>query len=283
MKRLQYYANIWWIGINQRGRDMHCKECGQIIDSDSRFCRHCGSPQITNPANTSKARVPPAADIPQTISHAPPGHLKGGMPTWVKVTVGGIALLLVISLFSPTSNNPSADAAPEDAMMAADAAAADAMNQSEIASPATEAVEPQNWIYQSDEDKVRAATTFYATTTSANAIHQSSPYDGETRMEIIVRQSPSSGTDVMLTINQGQFMCPSYQGCRGTVRFDDGTAQQVSFNGPADNSTTTIFVQGAKGFLAKMKKSKRLVIEKTLYQAGNPQFEFTVSGLKWDH
>lgn len=78
-------------------------------------------------------------------------------------------------------------------------------------------------------------------------------------------------------------MCPSYQGCSGTVRFDNGPAQRVRFNGPADNSSDTIFVVGAKSFVAKLKKAKRLVVEKTLYQAGEPQFEFDVSGLKWEH
>ena len=36
-------------------------------------------------------------------------------------------------------------------------------------------------------------------------------------------------------------------------------------------------------FSAQYKRSKREVIEKTLYQAGNPQFQFDVSGLSWDH
>jgi hypothetical protein len=78
-------------------------------------------------------------------------------------------------------------------------------------------------------------------------------------------------------------MCPSYDGCSGTVRFDDGPAQRVSFNGPADNSSDTIFIVGANSFISKLKKSKKVVVEKTLYQAGSPQFEFTVDGLKWDH
>ena len=78
-------------------------------------------------------------------------------------------------------------------------------------------------------------------------------------------------------------MCPSYEGCSGTVRFDDGPAQRISFSGAADNSSDTIFVNGAVGFISKIKKAKRLIIEKTMYEAGNPQFEFNVSELQWDH
>lgn len=77
-------------------------------------------------------------------------------------------------------------------------------------------------------------------------------------------------------------MCPFYEGCTGTVRFDNGPAHTISFNGPADNSSDTIFIVGAKSFIAKLKKAKKVIIEKTLYEAGNPQFEFNVAGLKWD-
>jgi hypothetical protein len=57
----------------------------------------------------------------------------------------------------------------------------------------------------------------------------------------------------------------------------------VSFNGPADNSSDTIFVIGAKQFIARLKGAKKVTIEKTLYEAGNPQFEFDIHGLKWIH
>jgi hypothetical protein len=142
---------------------------------------------------------------------------------------------------------------------------------------------PSTWSYSQDEDKVRGGTTYYASTTSTNSISQSFPYDSHTTMDLTVRKSPAHGTDVILTVSSGQMMCPSYEGCSGTVRFDNGPAQRVSFNGPADNSSDTVFVVGAKQFIAKLKKAKKVTIEKTLYEAGNPQFEFDVHGLKWDH
>jgi hypothetical protein len=142
---------------------------------------------------------------------------------------------------------------------------------------------PSPWDYSQDEDKVRGGTTYYARTTSTNSISQSFPYDSDTTMTMTVRKSPAYGTDVVLTISSGQMMCPSYEGCSGTVRFDNGRAQRVSFNGPADDSSDTVFVSGAKGFIAKLKSAKKVTIEKTLYEAGSPQFEFDVHGLKWDH
>jgi hypothetical protein len=149
----------------------------------------------------------------------------------------------------------------------------------------TEAAEADTspWSYSQDEDKVRGGTTYYARITSTNSISQSFPYDSDTTMSVTVRKSPAYGTDVVLTISSGQMMCPSYEGCSGTVRFDRGPAQRVSFNGPEDNSTDTIFVVGAKQFISKLKSAKKMTIEKTLYEAGNPQFEFDVHGLKWTH
>lgn len=155
-------------------------------------------------------------------------------------------------------------------------------NATETSKKAVEA-EDSPWSYSQDEDKVRGGTTYYARTTSTNSIAQSFPYDSDTTMGLTVRKSPAYGTDVILTISSGQMMCPSYEGCSGTVRFDDGPAQRVSFNGPADDSSDTVFVVGAKQFIAKLKAAKKVTIEKTLYEAGNPQFEFDVHGLRWDH
>jgi hypothetical protein len=102
-------------------------------------------------------------------------------------------------------------------------------------------------------------------------------------MTMTVRKSPAYGTDVIFTVSSGQMMCPSYEGCGGTVRFDNGRAEHVSFTGPEDNDSETIFVDGASQFIAKLKKAKKVTLEKTLYEAGSPQFEFDVHGLDWNH
>lgn len=141
----------------------------------------------------------------------------------------------------------------------------------------------ENWTYSTAEDQVRGATTYFASTTSTNTVAQAAPYDGGTTMTITVRRSPAYGSDVMLGISEGQLMCPSYEGCSGTVRFDQGPPQRIRFNGAADNSSETIFVANPASFIARLKRAKRVVIEKTLYQAGNPQFTFDVAGLRWNH
>lgn len=259
---------------------MFCAQCGSEIEPDSKFCRYCGTSQ---PADV------PAVEQPQPLvadTSSPPPTTKGASTSSILIgtlivlaVVGTIAMMSKNNQPMPESDQVTADAlsAASEAIAAADAAAALSSEKPSESSPAS------NWSYSTDEDKISGATTYYASTTSTNQVFQSSPYESETSGRLIVRKSPAHGTDVMFQISSGQLMCPSYDTCSGRVRFDDGAAQSVQFNGAADNSSETIFVVGAKGFIAKLKKAKHVVVEKTLYQAGNPQFEFDVSGLAWDH
>lgn len=251
---------------------MQCSNCGKQVQTDSRFCQHCGCAQ--------KAGVTPRPQEARVLGAT--SALSGKHSTFGRAVGIGAAILLILFLIGSFAN--SSDPASDKANAALntpgdfDVAVKPSTEKPNAPTPPASA-----WEYSSDEDRVRGGTSFYASTTSTNSIAQSAPYDSDTRMQMSVRKSPASGTDVLLTISSGQMLCPSYQGCSGTVRFDNGPAERVSFNGPTDNSSDTIFVVGAKSFIAKLRKAKRVVIEKTLYEAGSPQFEFDVSGLKWDH
>lgn len=254
---------------------MFCKECGVQIEDDSKYCRQCGASQSGQP-------VPPVADkagilpLPDIEPAKPASKKKGYL--WA-----GAIVLVLVALASQQKPQSETDLDISATSTAADSALNSALEAANDASPAASSAVTDPWSYSTDEDKVRGATTYYARTTSTNSIFQSSPYDSATTMTMHVRKAPAYGTDVVLTISSGQMMCPSYDGCSGTVRFDDGPAQRINFNGPADHSSDTIFVVGAKAFIGKLKKAKKVIIEKTLYNAGNPQFEFDVRGLRWDH
>lgn len=260
---------------------MFCKNCGKKIEEDSRFCRYCGTAQTFPDVQLDQVAL--GVSDQKTPEDAPANDVDN-TGKWVFGLVGvGLALLLAIAVFS--SGSPRGGENAVVAAAEANAAIFEAMVDNVTTAPEPEptGTPPANWTYTTNEDKVRGGTTYYATTTSTNSIRQDSPYSDATTMDIMVRKSPAYGTDVLLTISSGQMMCPSYEGCSGTVSFDNGPAQRISFNGPADNSSETIFVEGAEAFIAKLKKSKRVVIEKTLYQAGNPQFEFDTTGLNWKH
>lgn len=264
---------------------MYCNSCGKLIEDGSAFCRHCGIEQKFRQESlvTQDLVALSEEDHDRTKS----------LNSLNYIVVGGIVALLILLMIGtnmpkqlkvPTQAAPNAQIDPVIAE-ANDVAAAAASAAKEANDALKNAASPSNgtWSYSNDEDKVRGSNTFYATTTSTNSVYQSPPYNANTTMNLTIRQSWKSGVDVMLVISSGQMMCPSYSGCSATVRIDDGRAETISLNGASDNSSETVFVVGAKGFVAKLKKAKHVVIEKTLYQAGNPQFEFDVGGLNWDH
>ncbi len=43
-----------------------------------------------------------------------------------------------------------------------------------------------------------------------------------------------------------------------------------------------IFIENAKGFLAKLKKSKKAIIEAEFYRNGMQQITFNTTNLKWE-
>lgn len=259
--------------------------------SDEEFAaqksRLLGSGAVSQDGRRSTSQTtPPQSAV--TALHSKPDASRGPISEPPKRSVGkvvGIGCLIVLGIFivlaaigSQVETNTAGNVDDFTANLTAtgfNAAGTDATANTEA--------ESSSWSYSQDEDKVRGGTTYYARTTSTNSISQSFPYDSDTTMTMTVRKSPAYGTDVILTISSGQMMCPSYEGCTGTVRFDTGPPQRVSFNGPEDNSSDTIFVVGAKQFISKLKGTKKVTVEKTLYEAGSPQFEFDVSGLKWDH
>lgn len=259
---------------------MNCEVCQKSVEPESRFCRHCGAKIAEQPQS--------ASDKPIASEQSKNDFSR--LWTVLGLLVLGVIVVIVSGLQSDINRRNSSEveaASVADAVAAATQAAIAAETAAKDAEGANgnsgDASTSSRWTYSQDEDKVRGGITYYAETVSTNSIAQSFPYSDTTTMKVIVRKSPAYGTDVLLTISSGQMMCPSYDGCSGTVRFDDGPAQRISFNGPADNSSDTVFVVGAKSFISKMKRAKRVVIEKTLYQAGNPQFTFEVEGLKWEH
>jgi len=271
------------------GLMMYCGQCGKKIDDDSRFCRFCGATQTPLAAEPTPV-IEPTDDEPVSPDWSPAPKKPDGKGKMIGI-IAAIALVLIAitSLGKPgtgpaiNSEATAVDMLADNMEMQADNmdSMADATSTTPTADASASNAGP--WSYTTDEDKVRGGRSYFASTTSTNTVHQDPPYDSATTMQLTVRRMPSSGTDVVLTISSGQMMCPSYEGCSGTVRFDNGAARRITFNGPADSSSDTIFVIGAKSFIGNLKKAKKVVIEKTLYEAGNPQFEFDVSGLKWEH
>lgn len=148
----------------------------------------------------------------------------------------------------------------------------------EVHSPAPTPTVVERWHYEQDSDPMSNGKAYYAVVRSTNAVSFGFPYAGAQHATLTLRTHPRYGKDVILAIERGQFMCPSYDGCTVLIRFDDGKATRYSAAGAADNSTKTLFIRNYPQFVAHMVKAKHVRISAQVYQEGSPVFNFDVSG-----
>ena len=134
------------------------------------------------------------------------------------------------------------------------------------------------WSYSVDVDPMTSRKARYASLQSENALNFDFPYQGEQHGKLLLRDHPSHGRDVLVLIEKGQILCPSYDPCSIRVRFDEGTPQRWSAVGPADNSSTVIFLRNEEGFILKLRRSKVVRIQIPVYQEGEQMLEFQVGG-----
>lgn len=134
------------------------------------------------------------------------------------------------------------------------------------------------WVYSKNDDPMSKGKTYLATLESSNTVQFGFPYSGEQHGTLTLRTDPKYGKDVIFSVERGQILCTSYDGCIIKVRFDDGDALSFSAAESSDHSTEIIFIRNYGRFVEKMMKSKRVRISMNFYQEGAPVFDFDVSG-----
>lgn len=134
------------------------------------------------------------------------------------------------------------------------------------------------WTYSSYQDAMTSKPTFIARINSENSVNFGFPYEGSQKGLLTLRKDPKHGYDAYFSIEEGQILCRSYDGCTVRVRFDENEAQNYSAIGPSDSSSTTIFIKNFDRFYAKLKNAKVVRIQVPFYQEGERVFEFQVDG-----
>jgi hypothetical protein len=179
-----------------------------------------------------------------------------------------VFLILIGTIFGNASNAPNSDPSPQ---AIAESAA--------VATPTATAPEP-NWQYTSEQDEMRGATNRFAISQSTNVANMGFPYE-TVRMSITLRDHAQHGRDIMLAVNEGQFVC-RYRGCSISAKFDDGEIQTFSVNEAEAGSNDVLFIQNQSRFLAALRTAQRVTIEAQFYNRGGEQFAFNVAGLEWE-
>lgn len=163
---------------------------------------------------------------------------------------------------------------------------ADATEGSEASDAATpeevEAKPASAWEYHTQKDEMRGAESRFAQLSGSNTIDLDFPY-GEQRGRLVIRQSAQHGFDIIVGVDSGQIMCNSFTNSHINVKFDDGPIQRYRCFDASDGTNNMVFIDGAKGFLAKLKKSKKIIVEAEFFQNGTQQLTFDTANLEWDN
>jgi len=138
----------------------------------------------------------------------------------------------------------------------------------------------RQWMYNSSAEGMSGKNVVTASVQSTNTISLGFPYEGAQRGMLTLRRHPRWGNDVIFRIQEGQILCHSYGDCRVNVKFDEGQVARYEGNPPEDNSSEVVFIPAYGAFRKKIPNAKKVMIEVSIYQAGNHIFEFDVSGFK---
>jgi len=162
-----------------------------------------------------------------------------------------------------------------------DVAAASASTQPPVTAqvaPTPEQV-PIHWHYDEQRDEMRGTVRKYAWANADEQLQFAFPYGGGSTPSIRLRKS-GRGTEVLLDVSKGQFMC-FIDGCWVYVKFDGGAVTRYSAVPPSDGTSNVLFLDPAAQFVKKLKKANHVTIEAEFYQEGKRQMTFDVAGLDW--
>ncbi|WP_290595033.1 hypothetical protein [Arenimonas sp. SCN 70-307] len=138
----------------------------------------------------------------------------------------------------------------------------------------------RKWTYASSKDELTGKQGYTAWLQSENQIELKFPYQGPQRAQLTIRESPQYGFDVMFSIQRGQLLCSSYDGCSVQVRIDEAPPRRWRAMPPSDHSNETLFLGNERELYRSIRGAKEVRIQAEIYQAGAPTFIFDVSGFE---
>lgn len=116
---------------------------------------------------------------------------------------------------------------------------------------------------------------------SDNAIDQQAPYSS-THGYLTIRSSHTGGADILFHIENGQVLCHGFMNETLRLKVDDKAIEKIKCATPSDGDSKYAFIESEKHVLSEIIRSKKVVIQPTIFQAGDPQFVFSTDGLKWN-
>jgi hypothetical protein len=133
-----------------------------------------------------------------------------------------------------------------------------------------------SWSYKTDIDKMTSKQQKFSSMRSDNSLKLSFPYASDSNYGYLTVRNMNGKDEVLVSIQKGQIICPGYgDGCTVTVRFDQAPPVRFSAIGPSDHSNEVFFIQNATRFIASASKAKKILVQFTMYNEGDPVLEFS--------
>lgn len=136
-----------------------------------------------------------------------------------------------------------------------------------------------NWKYSEVTDQMTDEIVYFAKTSSINTLNFGFPYSGAQKGSLTIRVHPRHGLDMIISIEQGQILCQSYEDCSVLIRLGSNKPKNQNAAGSADNSRNFIFLRNPEYILPNLSSSKKLLLELPIYQEGNVLLEFKTANL----
>ena len=201
------------------------------------------------------------------------------------IATGAVILLVAASAVMNTSKSdqkvaaapaaqPAAASPPPAPAPAPVMAAAVSVEAAPVKAPPAPLPSRTAWEYESKTDQMTNKRSAEASLTSDNTLNLDFPYNGAQKGFLVVRRHPQYGLDVIVAISKGQILCNTYD-CRISVRFDDGAPMKFGGSGPADHSSTSVFLEGPERFINLAKKAKKILVQINLFHNGSQVLEFS--------
>jgi hypothetical protein len=188
----------------------------------------------------------------------------------------GVAAVALAGCSSPATSSSSQPASSESSTASSEAASSSAASSSTAASSASE---ESHWAYGENKDEMRGTSTKWASTDSEESFEDT--FGMSSRHTELELQRRSKGVEVDISNHNLQFTCNTFIGTHVNVKFDDGPVTRYGCtNAVGDTYGVAFIIPGAK-FIANAKKAKKVIIEAEVFQKGEVQQTFEVSGLKF--
>jgi hypothetical protein len=136
------------------------------------------------------------------------------------------------------------------------------------------------WAYRSTNDQMRGTKVKFAELNSINRAQFAFPYQGGSKLQLIIRRRSDADLDLFFWVDKGQMPCHSE--CSLAAKFDNDDVEEWSLSGPGSGRSNILFVDKADNFLERLKAAKKLIVEVQIYDHGRVQFTFNPKGLKWE-